>query len=137
MKTPYHVLIAEDDTFIRKVLRQTLKDDFEVTTTENGIEAMTWLEEGNTVDIILSDIQMPYMDGKDLIRTMRASPVFRRIPVIILSTHTDSATRIACLNMGADDYIIKPFNPIEVKTKILTVLRRTEVGSQRMLSDHP
>ena len=132
MKTLYHVLIAEDDTFIRKVLRQTLKDDFEITTTENGIEAMSWLEEGHPVDIILSDIQMPYMDGKDFIRTLRASPLFQKLPVIILSSHTDSATRIACLDMGADDYIIKPFNPMEVKTKIATVLRRTEASHHPM-----
>ena len=126
MKKIYHVLVIEDDSFIRKVLRQTLKDDFEVTTTENGMEGMAWLEEGHPVDIILSDIQMPHMDGKNLISMLRASPVFRKLPIIILSTYADSDTRIACLKLGADDYIIKPFNPMEVKTKIMTVLRRTE-----------
>lgn len=124
MKKVYHVLVVEDDSFIRKVLRQTLKDDFEVVTKENGMEGMDWLEEGNPVDIILSDIQMPHMDGKGLISMLRASPVFKKLPIIVLSTFSDSETRIACLNMGADDYIIKPFNPMEVKTKINTVLRR-------------
>lgn len=137
MKPLYNVLIAEDDPFIRKVLRMTLKDEFGVTTTENGIEAMTWLEGGNPIDIILSDIQMPYMDGRDLIRTLRASPLFQKLPVIVLSTHSDSATRIACLNLGADDYIIKPFNPLEVKTKIMTVLRRIEAGNPRLSPNHP
>ncbi|MBN8821483.1 MULTISPECIES: response regulator [unclassified Spirosoma] len=129
MKKIYHVLVIEDDSFIRKVLRQTLKDDFEVTTTENGMEGMAWLEEGHPVDIILSDIQMPHMDGKNLISMLRASPVFRKLPIIILSTYADSDTRIACLKLGADDYIIKPFNPMEVKTKIMTVLRRTEASN--------
>ncbi|WP_080056186.1 response regulator [Spirosoma aerolatum] len=129
MKKVYHVLVIEDDSFIRKVLRQTLKDDFEVTTTENGMEGMAWLEEGHPVDIILSDIQMPHMDGKNLISMLRASPVFRKLPIIILSTYADSDTRIACLKLGADDYIIKPFNPMEVKTKIMTVLRRVEANS--------
>ncbi|MCK8490391.1 MULTISPECIES: response regulator [Spirosoma] len=128
MKSLYHVLVAEDDPFIRKVLRQTLKDDFEVVTTENGIEAVTWLEEGNPVDIILSDIQMPHMDGTDLIRTLRASPLFHRLPIIILSTFSDSDTRIKFLKLGADDYIVKPFNPIEVKTKIRSLLRRIEAN---------
>ncbi|QIP13508.1 response regulator [Spirosoma aureum] len=126
MKSLYHVLVAEDDPFIRKVLRQTLKDEFEVTTKENGIEAVSWLEEGNPVDIILSDIQMPHMDGKDLIRTLRASPLFQKLPIIILSTFSDSDTRIKFLKLGADDYIVKPFNPIEVKTKIRSLLRRIE-----------
>jgi DNA-binding response OmpR family regulator len=126
MKSLYHVLVAEDDPFIRKVLRQTLKDEFEVTTKENGIEAVSWLEEGNPVDIILSDIQMPHMDGKDLIRTLRASPLFQKLPIIILSTFSDSDTRIKFLKLGADDYIVKPFNPIEVKTKIRSLLRRLE-----------
>ncbi|WP_020606876.1 response regulator [Spirosoma spitsbergense] len=126
MSKIYHLLVVEDDSFIRKVLRQTLKYDFEVTTKENGIEGVSWLEAGNPVDIILSDIQMPHMDGKGLITMLRASPVFKRVPIIILSSLTDSETRIACLNMGADDYIIKPFNPLEVKTKINTVLRRLE-----------
>lgn len=129
MKKVYHVLVIEDDSFIRKVLRQTLKDDFDVTTTENGMEGMAWLEEGHPVDIILSDIQMPHMDGKNLIGMLRASPVFQKLPIIILSTYADSDTRIACLKLGADDYIIKPFNPMEVKTKIMTVLRRIEASS--------
>ena len=68
MANRYHVLIVEDDAFIRKVLRHSLKDDFEVTTHINGIEAMGWLEEGNPVDIILTDLQMPYMNGEDLIQ---------------------------------------------------------------------
>lgn len=129
MKTLYHVLIAEDDPFIRKILRQTLKDDFEVITKENGIEALSWLEEGNPVDIILSDIQMPYMDGKDLLGMLRVSPVFQKIPLIILSSFSDSDTRIKFFKLGADDYIVKPFSPIEVKAKIVSVLRRTKADN--------
>ncbi|SFD12949.1 response regulator [Spirosoma endophyticum] len=129
MKPLYHVLIAEDDPFIRKILRQTLKDDFEVITKENGIEALSWLEEGNPVDIILSDIQMPYMDGKDLLGMLRVSPVFRKVPLIILSSFSDSDTRIKFFKLGADDYIVKPFSPIEVKAKIISVLRRTKADN--------
>lgn len=129
MKTLYHVLIAEDDPFIRKILRQTLKDDFEVITKENGIEALSWLEDGNPVDIILSDIQMPYMDGKDLLGMLRVSPIFQKIPLIILSSFSDSDTRIKFFKLGADDYVVKPFSPIEVKAKIMSVLRRTKVDN--------
>ncbi|GAB4025539.1 response regulator [Spirosoma koreense] len=129
MKALYNVLIAEDDPFIRKILRQTLKDEFEVVTKENGIEALSWLEEGNPVDIILTDIQMPYMDGKDLLGMLRVSPLFQKIPIIILSSFSDSDTRIKFLNLGADDYIVKPFSPIEVKAKITNVLRRVKANN--------
>ena len=129
MKTLYNVLIAEDDPFIRKILRQTLKDDFEVITKENGIEALSWLEDGNPVDIILSDIQMPYMDGKDLLGMLRVSPIFQKVPLIILSSFSDSDTRIKFFKLGADDYIVKPFSPIEVKAKIMSVLRRTKADN--------
>ncbi|NBB21597.1 response regulator [Runella sp. CRIBMP] len=126
MTNRYNVLIVEDDAFIRKVLRQSLKNDFEVTTHVNGIEAMSWLEQGNPVDVILTDLQMPYLNGQDLIKTIRASPMFKNLPIIILSTYDDSNTRIACLELGADDYMTKPFNPLEVKAKVLAVMRRSK-----------
>ncbi|MFD1140784.1 response regulator transcription factor [Larkinella insperata] len=125
MENKYSVLVVEDDTYIRKVLRHTLQTEFEVTTLNNGIEAMDWLEAGNPVDIIVTDLQMPYLSGQDLIRTIRASSLLRQVPIIVLSTFTDSATKIACLEQGADDYMIKPFNPLEVRAKINAILRRT------------
>ncbi|GAB3331499.1 response regulator [Larkinella ripae] len=125
MENQYHVLVVEDDTYIRKVLRHTLKNDFVITTLNNGIEAMDWLEAGNPVDIIITDLQMPYLSGQDLIRTIRASSLLRQVPIIVLSTFTDSATKIACLEQGADDYMIKPFNPMEVRAKINAILRRS------------
>ncbi|GAB3272038.1 response regulator [Larkinella harenae] len=125
MENQYHVLVVEDDTYIRKVLRHTLKSDFEITTLNNGIEAMDWLEAGNPVDIIITDLQMPYLSGQDLIRTIRASSLLKQVPIIVLSTFTDSATKIACLEQGADDYMIKPFNPLEVRAKINAILRRS------------
>lgn len=124
MENRYKVLVVEDDAFIRKVLRHTLKNDFDVITHINGIEAMSWLEQGNPVDIVLTDLKMPYLNGEELIKTIRSSSLFRSLPIIILSTFDDSSTRITCLEIGADDYMIKPFNPMEVKAKIMAVLRR-------------
>ena len=126
MKKMYNVLVIEDDSFIRKVLRRTMDQEFAIVTKENGFEGLQWLEEGNPVDIVLLDIQMPHMDGKEFITVLRASPVFGRLPIIMLSGSTDSDTRITYLNMGADDYIVKPFNPLEIKTKINAVLRRMD-----------
>lgn len=126
MEKRYKVMVVEDDAFIRKVLRHTLKNDFDVITHINGIEAMSWLEQGNQADIVLTDLKMPYLNGEELIKTIRSSSFFSSLPIIILSTFDDSSTRIKCLEIGADDYMIKPFNPIEVKAKIMAVLRRAQ-----------
>jgi DNA-binding response OmpR family regulator len=137
MENQYHVLVVEDDMYIRKVLRHTLKAEFEVTTLNNGIEAMDWLEAGNPVDIIITDLQMPYLSGQDLIRTIRASSLLTQVPIIVLSTFTDSATKIACLEQGADDYMIKPFNPLEVKAKINAILRRRVIPQSTTPGNKP
>ncbi|GAA4416192.1 response regulator [Nibrella viscosa] len=132
MKNRYKILIAEDDPFIRKVLRYTLQDDFEVSTHINGLEAMLWLEQGQPVDLILTDLQMPYVGGQELIQNIRAGSLFRHLPIIIISAMDDSNTRIKCLELGADDYVTKPFNPMEIKAKIMAVLRRIEQRSVQL-----
>ncbi|WP_266365924.1 response regulator transcription factor [Tellurirhabdus rosea] len=124
MKDQYHILLVDDDTFIRKVLRQTLKEDFIITTQANGMEAMAWLEQGNEPNLIITDLQMPHLDGQELIRLLRSSSLLRQIPIMVLSVHDDSQTRIRCLELGADDFITKPFNPLEVRAKINAILRR-------------
>ena len=120
------MLVVEDDTFIRKILRHSLEKDFTVTTLGNGIEAMTWLEEGHTADIMITDLQMPFLNGQELIQTIRSSSLFGHLPIIVVSNHDDSTMRITCLEIGADDYIVKPFNPLEVRAKIMAVMRRSE-----------
>ena len=134
MRNNYKILIVEDDLFIRKVLQHTLQDGFEVITQINGSDALGWLEEGNRPDLILTDLQMPQMSGQELIQAIRASSLHRHLPILIISALDDSQTRIRCLELGADDYITKPFNPIEVKAKVMVVLRRLE---QRVLPAMP
>lgn len=138
MEKRYHVLIVEDDPFIRKVLLHTLKADFDVTMQNNGIEAMSWLDQGNQVDVVVTDLQMPHMNGLELIQLIRASSFLQTVPVIVLSSYSDSNTRVSCLEQGADDYITKPFNPMELKAKLLACMRRvaaTEI-TLPLSSDH-
>jgi len=124
MKLSYQLLFVDDDAFIQMVLRTILKDHYRIKACSNGIEALTWLEEGNETDVIITDLEMPQLNGYELIRQIRASSLFNRIPIIVLSTHENSLTRIQCLEMGADDFVVKPFNPLEVKAKIDGILRR-------------
>ncbi|MFD2933746.1 response regulator [Spirosoma flavum] len=125
METRYHVLHVDDDVYIRKIIQHTLSAEFELSSCTNGIEAMAWLEKGNVPDIILTDLRMPLLDGQELIGLIRNSSLYRNVPIIVLSSMEDSSLKISCIEQGADDFIVKPFNPLEVKAKIKALLRRT------------
>lgn len=120
------LLIMDDEQGIRKILEHFLKKDFNIIIRNDGIEGMTWLEEGNMAHMIVADLNMPNLDGRGFLKQLRASNLFSHIPVIILSGSDDSKDRVECLNLGADDFMIKPFNPAEVAAKINAILRRTQ-----------
>ncbi|MFD2934211.1 response regulator transcription factor [Spirosoma flavum] len=125
MDKKYHVLHIDDDIFIRKIIQHSLSKEFELTSCTNGIEAMAWLEKGNMPDIILTDLRMPEVDGQELISLIRNSSRYRNVPIMVLSSMEDSALKISCIEQGADDYMVKPFNPLEVQAKIKALLRRS------------
>lgn len=89
------------------------------------MEAMMWLEAGNVPDIILTDLRMPVLDGGEVISMIRSSSLYRHVPIIVLSSIDDSSTKIKCFDLGADDFVIKPFSPMEIEAKIKALLRRT------------
>lgn len=121
-----NLLIMDDEQGIRKILEHFLKDEFQVVIKDDGLAGMQWLEEGNVADLVIADLNMPNLDGKEFLKQLRASNMYSDIPVIILSGSDDSKERIQCLNAGADDFMIKPFNPMEVLAKINAILRRTQ-----------
>ena len=84
------------------------------------------MEQDNIPDIIVSDIDMPEMDGFTLLKNLKSSSIFEDIPFIILSSIDNSAEKIRCLKMGADDYVVKPFNPEELEARIANIIRRKE-----------
>ena len=90
------------------------------------MEGMNWLEEGHSVDLIIADLNMPNLDGREFLQIVRSSNFYKHIPILILSAQNDSGERIDCLSKGADDFIEKPFNPAEVAAKIQVILRRTK-----------
>ncbi len=102
-------LIVEDFRTMRKVMVRIL-DDLNITCLEagNGIEALEVLER-ETVDVVLSDLVMPEMDGFELCEEVRRRPNLRHIPFIVTSTHRDAQYVIRALRVGADDYVCKPF----------------------------
>jgi DNA-binding response OmpR family regulator len=118
------ILVVDDKSSISNLLIQFLSNHFIVETRADGLEALTWLQEGNMPDIVITDLQMPNMDGIELIKSMKESGYFKDIPIIVLSSRDGSADRVQCLKLGAEDYIVKPFNPEELLIRIEKILLR-------------
>jgi len=112
------VLVIDDELSIRILLENYLKKDYDVITKNDGMDALKWMEEGNIPDLIVADIQMPNLDGYEFIKNIRASGFFKHIPIIMLSGIESSSEKVKCLKLGADDYIVKPFNPEELSVRI-------------------
>jgi two-component system, chemotaxis family, chemotaxis protein CheY len=103
------VLVIEDDAPLCWLLERILRGKYEVIVMNNGLEAWSWLSDGNSCDLIISDVKMPSLDGVELLENLSHSGLFRNIPVIMLSGLEDSRKR--CLELGAFAYLVKPFEP--------------------------
>jgi DNA-binding response OmpR family regulator len=103
------------------LLENFLNKDYEVISKSDGLEALSWMQEGNLPDLIVADIQMPNLDGYEFIENVRSSGYFKNIPLIMLSGIESSVEKVKCLKLGANDYMIKPFNPEElaIRNKLL------------------
>lgn len=123
------VLIVDDEKLIVKGIRFSLeKDDYEVDTAYDGGEALEKARE-NTYDVILLDLMLPVMNGMDVCRQIRE---FSDVPIIMLTAKGEDMDKILGLEYGADDYITKPFNILEVKARIKAILRRTRATKKNV-----
>lgn len=120
------ILMIDDEVAIQKVITQYFKEKHEVITSGNGQEALTWLYQGNLPDFIIADINMPVLNGFEFIKQIRESGFFNTIPLIILSGIDKSDTKIKCLEAGADDFLVKPFNPRELEARMNSIMRRVK-----------
>jgi two-component system OmpR family response regulator len=114
------VLVVDDDAHIREVARFALaKAGFTVELATDGAKALERLETGPKPDLVVLDILMPELDGLSLCRRIAG-----RVPVVILSSRGEEADRVLGLDLGADDYLAKPFSPRELVARVSAVLRR-------------
>lgn len=121
MKEPYHVLVVEDDEQIRDGIEIYLKSQgYEVSKAADGIEGLAKLQE-KEVHLAIIDVMMPRMDGIHMVMRLRKEYDF---PVIMLSAKSEEVDKIMGLNMGADDYVTKPFQPLELLARVNSHLRR-------------
>jgi two-component system OmpR family response regulator len=124
MITKTRILLVEDDPEVRTLLRQFLeREGFRMETAPDGAAMDRVLASGERPDLIVLDIMLPGEDGLSICRRLRATT---RLPIILLTARSDTIDRIVGLEIGADDYLPKPFNPRELLARIRAVLRRLE-----------
>lgn len=125
--TSKRVLIVDDEAHIRELARMYLEQEgFQVEEAADGEEALTrW--QRDAPDLIILDLMLPKMDGWQVCRTIRASS---DVPIIMLTARSDDVDKIVGLEMGADDYVTKPFNPRELAARVKAVLRRVQASSE-------
>ena len=116
------ILILDDKETIGKVLMMYLATEYDCTWFDNPLKGLDWMRQGNIPDLIVSDIRMPEMRGDEFLSYLKNNELFKSIPVIILSGEDSSSERIRLLSEGADDFIIKPFNPLELKIRVKKIL---------------
>lgn len=123
-----NIVVIEDDASIGKLLRHTLEGSgFSVTLRTNGRSGVLALEQQH-VDLLVLDLGLPDVDGIELLRQLRAGGTdrpIRQVPVVILTARNDESDRVLGLELGADDYVDKPFSPRELTARIRAVLRRS------------
>ncbi|MBC2863937.1 response regulator transcription factor [Streptomyces mexicanus] len=120
---PQTVLLAEDDRAIRHALERALTlEGYEVTAVADGVEALAQAHK-NPPDVLVLDVMMPGIDGLQVCRVLRAEG--DRTPILMLTALVETADRIAGLDAGADDYVVKPFDVEEVFARLRALLRRT------------
>ncbi|GAB5052692.1 response regulator transcription factor [Pediococcus ethanolidurans] len=126
------ILVVDDEPSIVTLLTYNLNEaGFQVASVGTGNQALTWLKT-NDVDLIVMDLMLPGIDGLETIRQIRGMQ--KDTPVIILTAKNNELDKIVGFEIGADDYLTKPFSPRELIARIKAVLRRTENGHQPVLA---
>jgi DNA-binding response OmpR family regulator len=112
------VFLIDDKLELLKLMKLFLSRNYNVETAENGLQAITKLHSGYVPDIIISDLYMPFVDGRSFVSQVRVSTHFRDIPIIILTSNDNIKDRIDLLKLGANDYIVKPIKPEDLEMLI-------------------
>ena len=124
------LLIADDHFQIVQVLKQyTIKENYDVYTASDGAKALEEFSK-REYDAVLLDVMMPEIDGFEVCRQIRRISM---VPIIMITARGEDWERIMGLDMGADDYIVKPFSPIEVMARLRAVFRRINMASEEVL----
>ncbi len=120
------VFSVEDDLNIQNVIKIALENSqFEIVNFENGKSLFHSLEE-QTPDLFLLDIMLPDMDGLEIVKKLKKNDKYKNIPIMIISAKSSEIDRVIGIDLGADDYLVKPFGVLELVSRVKALLRRNE-----------
>lgn len=137
MSTKLKILIVEDEKDIRDLVQLHLeKAGFETSLARDGQEAFRKIQSSKP-DLIVLDLMLPEMDGKELTKLLKAREDTKQIPIVMLTAKTEEVDRIVGFELGADDYIPKPFSPRELVLRVQAVLKRTEKRPDELGGETP
>lgn len=121
------LLIVEDNAHVQEFLVEVLAGEYHISTAANGEEALAVLEREPDIDLILSDVMMPVMDGYTLLQKTRSHPVWGFIPFLMLTALTAEEGKLQALRLGVDAFLTKPFEIVELKTQIRNLIRNQQL----------
>jgi DNA-binding response OmpR family regulator len=113
-----NILLIDDQPVMGIILKNKLENDFNVSVKHNGKEALAWIMEGNIPNVVVLDLNMPEMNGIEFIKEIRKFNYLDKIPLVVLSGEEGVNSRIEAFREGADDFLVKPFNPTELTVRI-------------------
>ena len=124
LSTPAHILVIEDDDIVARTIERSLRgDEFRILLTNSGVEGLKAARR-RVPDLVILDIIMPGMDGYTVCREMRSDPLLAEVPILFLTAKIKDEDKIIGFNVGADDYLCKPFNIDELILRLRAILRR-------------
>ena len=119
----YKILVIDDDKSIRFIVSNFLKKEFDVYTEKSCMSGLAHLQNKSTPDVIILDLVLPNESGYDFIKIIKQSNFFKSIPIIVLSAKENSVDKLKCFGMGVNDYLVKPFNPEELRYRIKNLIK--------------
>jgi two-component system, OmpR family, response regulator len=124
------ILIVDDDSHIRELVRLYLhRNGFDIVEAADGMQALSILD-NTKVDLVMLDIMMPNIDGWELCREIRDRST---LPILMLTAQGETTQKVRGLQLGADDYIVKPFEPVELVARVQALLRRYRINTEQMV----
>ena len=108
------ILIIDDDRAMCQLLEKLMEKKYDVITKFDGMSAMYWLVEGNIPDLIITDLDMPNLNGEEFIRNLKKSGYYKDVAVIIITGYNNKDQKVRVMKHGVHDYFVKPFNPKDV-----------------------
>ena len=119
------ILIIDDDFAMCQLLSKLLEKSYSVIAKNDGMSAMYWLAQGNMPDLIITDLDMPNINGEDFVINLKNSGFFNDLPFIVITGYSGKEQRLKCMSLGVHDYFEKPFNPRDLLFSAEVVLKHS------------